>query len=463
MYFLKMNKCKDRKVVRKIPGIRVKTVSRHSPGWRAGIRANDSIEAVDGEPVEDDLDFMFLSAAESVTLSVRRKDKFAEIELHRRSGEFLGLDFHDPQVQQCRNRCIFCFIDQMPPGLRRSLYVKDEDYRFSFLNGNYLTLCSTSDAQLQKIIDRGVSPLYVSVHATDPQVRQAMLRNRFAGRILSQLKALEQGGIAFHTQIVVCPGVNDGKVLQQSIRELLRFSSGLQSIALVPVGLTRHRDVPLAPVTPEVATQVCELGRRLGDADAQRRGFRRLFVADEFFIKAGEPLPPAAYYADYPQIENGVGLLRQLQEEWRGLRRTLQKGRAAVSDVARKTSSPRPRQTLLLTGLSAEPFLSQIIKQMQPFIPSAPCSVVPVVNHFFGPSVTVAGLLTARDIIATVRHTPGSWNRVVLPASMFNHHGHTLDGYSRSRISRTLGMPVAAAGTLRDLLDIIGVRKGNLS
>jgi putative radical SAM enzyme (TIGR03279 family) len=425
-------------------GLRVKTVSSDSPAGRAGVKPGDLIFAVDGQIVEDEIDFSYYCATSTSTLEFRRGDTERSTALVRESGELVGIDFLEQKIKQCRNRCIFCFIDQLPRGLRKSLYVKDEDYRHSFLNGNYLTLCSTTDGELHKIIERGISPLYISVHATDPLVRSRMLRNRFAGKIMTQLRLLERGGIEFHAQIVVCPGYNDGKILDRTVRDLLRFRDGLRSLAIVPVGLTDHRDFKLTPVDRPVAQTVCRDMHLLSDKDAGMLGFRRLFVADEFFIKAGLPLPQRRYYEDYPQIENGVGLVRQLLDEWRGLRR-------AKPVPAAHGSRKKTRTIALVTGMSAAPILAPIAAWFTTTLPALQLTVVPVVNRFFGESVTVSGLLTARDLIAAVKACSEPFDGVIAPRNMFNVRGSTLDGYSVARIARVLGIPVVAAACLEEL------------
>jgi putative radical SAM enzyme (TIGR03279 family) len=429
-------------------GLRIQTVSVSSPSGRAGLKPGDVIITVQGQPVEDELDFSYLCADRVLEIEIQRRGIRRRVSIERHWGELIGLDFFQHKAKQCTNRCIFCFIDQMPPGLRRSLYIKDEDYRYSFLNGNYLTLCATTDAELQRIVEQGISPLYISVHATDPAVRTGMLRNRFAGRIMTQLRQLEKGGIAFHAQIVVCPGYNDGSILRQTIRDLLRLRKGLRSCAVVPVGLTKYRSFSLQPVDRDLAVTICRMVEHVSDRDRLRCGSRRLFLADEFFMKAGLPLPGRAYYEDYPQIGNGVGLIRQLCDEWLRLRRLIRREPAAKGDRA---GSRLP--ALVVTSKSAEPFLTKIVAAMSASSPYAAMAVLAVVNRFFGPAVTVSGLLTGGDVIRAVRETKQPWRRIILPASMINHRGYTLDGYSLARISVRLNMPVFMARSVRELFE----------
>lgn len=437
-------------------GIRVSRVHAGSVADYAGLRKNDDIVLINGRPVEDELEFLFFSADNNLRISLVRNGRKKTIRASRDDGVFLGLEFHEKGVRRCRNRCIFCFIDQLPKHLRKSLYVKDEDYRHSFLNGNYTTLCSTKDSELQKIVRLGLSPLYISVHATDPEVRKNMLGSRFAGNILSQLKYLEKGDIRFHAQIVVCPGFNDGKVLEKTIRDLLRFKRGLLSIAVVPVGLTKYKNRLLRPIDSGEAFNICRIVQRLSDRDKAGSGFRRLFVSDEMFIKAGLSIPGKNYYENYPQIENGVGLLRCLLDEWKSLKKA---GRINLHQLPKNRIKAKGKKSrvLVLTSISAESYLLSIIKEIRPIYSSLDIVVEAVDNDFFGDTVTVTGLLTAKDVVKSIKRTiikTGQiWDLVVIPGNMFNYKGFTLDGFSLDRIAKTSGVSVKAPGSLTGIVE----------
>ncbi|NLG18669.1 MAG: DUF512 domain-containing protein [Fibrobacter sp.] len=423
-----------------IRGAKLRKIPLKSPFYKAGLRRSDLVVQINGSQITDELDFRFYAADSFLEIYALRQGRRRVFQVERKEGDFLDLDFYENPINRCCNRCIFCFIDQMPPGLRRGLYIKDEDFKYSFLNGNYVTLSGAGKEDLEKLATLGISPLYVSVHATDTDVRNRMLGNRRAPPILDQLKLLKKLRIGFHTQIVVCRGYNDGAVLKKTVRDLLALGNSLRSIAVVPVGLTRYRKVPLAGFDLSSAEAVCREMQQISDNQAESDGIRKLFIADEFFIKAGLAIPGGEYYEDYPQIENGVGLVRQLLDEWKGIKRSVRSG------VLLK------EKRLILSSVSAAPFLEKIIKEAGTE-QSRFLRLVPVVNKYMGETVTVAGLLSAKDIIRTVKEADPdmAFRTVVLPGVMFNYAGHTLDGYSPSRISKSLRRKILVAGGLSDI------------
>ena len=425
-------------------GIRIRTLPRTSVFFRAGLRAGDNIVSVNGERVCDELDFRFHSAADLVQIELCRGATPRVVAVERDQGSLPEIEFFQKPIRRCANRCVFCFIDQMPPGLRRRLYIKDEDLTHSFLNGNYVTLSNAREADLEKIVSLGLSPLFISVHATDPLVRGRMLGRAHAPAIIEQLRLLRKENIRFHTQIVVCPGYNDGAVLARTLSDLLALGKSLQSIAVVPVGLTRFRKFPLTPVDGDTARAICARVGAAGDRDAARSGARRVFLADEFFLKAALPIPPRGYYEDYPQIENGVGLVRQLFDEWNSAKRRVRSDKPVG----------RGKKYLLLTAVSPFPFLKTIGEELMRLRPGITVQAEPVTNDFFGASVTVAGLLTARDVIRAARRAAKGqrFNRVLLPSAMFNYAGYTLDGYGRERLSKEVGIPVTVVRSMGELL-----------
>ncbi len=368
--------------------MRVARVERNSAGFRAGIRPGDTVLRVNGEAVLHELDFSFLSAAAAFTVELVRRGQTRRVCVERRSARALGVTLSQKPIARCPNRCIFCFVDQLPRGMRKRLYIKDEDVRHSFLNGNYVTLCGAARRDLERIARYRLSPLYISVHATDTRVRTRMLRNPRAAAILDQLRFLERNGIAFHAQIVVCPGINDGAVLRRTLSALRRFRSGLLSLAVVPVGLTRHRSNGLRPVSRGEAARVVALVEKYSDEDRRGTRVRRIFASDEFYLTAGLSVPPRSYYGDYPQIENGVGLVRRLLDRWRSLKPSL--GTACRSGRGRA----KPWRALVATSKDASPFLERIVLDINAALPSACIEVAAVENRFFGDTVTVAVLLT---------------------------------------------------------------------
>ncbi len=422
-------------------GVYVRAVYADSPAYAGGVRPGDRILSINGSSVVDDLDVSFFSAEERLKIVLIRRGKRIRRTILRNEGVWLGLETSAPAMRRCANRCVFCFIDQLPRGLRKSLYIKDEDYRHSFLNGSYVTLTSLKKSDFKRIAELGLSPLYISVHAVDPRIRIRLLRNRRAGAILEQLAFLEQNGIGFHAQVVVCPGINDGAALEQTIRTLLDFRDGLLSLAIVPVGLTRFHTQGVIPVTAEGAREICGHVMPLSDADKAANGVRRLFLADELFIRAGTSIPGRAYYEEYPQIENGVGLVRQLLEQRRRVGRTILRGQAAG----------RRKRCLILTSKSAAPYLSAALTPVKKRFQNFHIAVEPVQNAFFGEQVTVAGLLTARDVLDAIRMHAGC-DIIIIPGAMFNYRGHTLDGWSIDRIARVAGKPVHIADSLEQIV-----------
>lgn len=435
-------------------GIRIKRIISSSPAYTAGLRKSDIILTVNGEPVEDDLDFSFFSACEKLEIKSLCKNKLKSIRIIRQSEEFLGIEFAPAPIRRCRNRCIFCFIDQLPHGMRKSLYIKDEDYRYSFLNGNYITLSSVTAKEMDKIIRLRLSPLYISVHATAPAIRRTMLNNTRAGRIISQLRKLEDNGITFHAQIVVCPGINDSPALDKTIYDLLSFKNGLLSIAVVPVGLTKHRKTYLESISKENALNICRKVAKWSNEDKKKIGSHRLFIADEFLIKAGLDVPESHYYEDYPQIENGVGLLRQLLDEWKMIKRKLRKRRGQIATESNYYKQ-RKKCYLILTSVSADSYIKEIIKELVQFISNLDITVMPVTNRFFGESVTVAGLITAYDIIRTVKKIKQPWDAVFIPRVILNYRNYTLDGYAVNRISKNIGVKVEIVDNLSQWVDFL--------
>jgi putative radical SAM enzyme (TIGR03279 family) len=435
----------------RIPGLRVKSVAKGLPAWKSGIRKGDTVVSVNGMPVSDEIDFRYSTAQPVSQILIRRRGVVFEKRLKRPHTIMLGIGFHEPSVHRCSNHCVFCFIDQMPKGLRKSLYVKDEDIKHSFVNGNYVTLTALTQADLERICGLGLSPLYVSVHATDIRVRRRMLGSRHIPDVMEQLRFLEKNGVFFHTQIVVCPGFNNGEVLARTMADLLSLKKGLLSIAVVPVGLTRYTRPQLRPVDRGEARRICSRVAMLGEKDRLRNRRRRVFPADELFILAGLPFPGRRYYEAFPQIENGVGLVRQFLDEWKSAR----PGIAAAVLASRKRRLHRGRTSLMVTSESAFPFVSRIAADLSKMAPGSEVRVCAARNEFFGGKVTVAGLLTAQDIVRAVKKTKVRWHTVAVPGVVFNFRGHTLDGYSPGRLGKRLGSSVMVVESLKQCAELV--------
>jgi len=409
-------------------GVRISRVAPDSPAERAGLLRNDRVTRIDGHAVEDFLDFYVASFGSPHTLEVQRRGTCLDAVLKRGRAVDVGLEIDREGLRACANKCIFCFVDQLPRGLRSTLYFKDEDYRLSFLHGNYLTLTNLRPHDVRRIIAMHLSPLYVSVHATDEKVRAGLLGSRRPARILGLLKRLGRGGIRFHTQVVVVPGYNNGKVLERTLRDLGALHRFVQSVSVVPVGLTGHRSglPPITQVSRESAARIVRLVAGINRREHRRRGRGMVYAADELIIKSGSKIPPVSYYDDFPQIENGVGLARRLLDDIGTLR------------VPADLKGLRLR---LVTGTLAGPLIEELAGKLRER--GVRAEAVAVENTLLGASVTVSGLLPGRAVKRALGR-PARCDAAVLPPDMFNADGVTLDGVTMSQIEAALGVPVVA-------------------
>lgn len=412
-------------------GCLITAVEPGSPADRAGIIPGERILSINGEEVPDLIAYLALSASWRCALAVAGGGRTRKVAIEKSDEESLGLSFDGvvfDGIRRCGNKCVFCFVDQLPKGLRPTLYVKDEDYRLSFLQGNYITLSNLSPADLKRIKTMRLSPLYVSVHATDPAVRGRLLGLDGTAPILPALRDLVENGIRLQTQAVICPGWNDGSVLDRTIGDLEALWPGIQSLAVVPVGLTAHRQglTPLRPFSPEEARALLRQLQPWQERFLARSGTRFVFAADEFYVMAGEQIPPGSCYEDYPQIENGVGLVRSFEDEfrmaWRRWRREVRPGRVRV-----------------VTGTAASAMWMRLARLTRPV--GLELEILPVVNRFFGESVTVAGLLTGADIVralADLSDMPAFVPRVALQrrGTLF------LDGMTEAELTARTGAEV---------------------
>jgi putative radical SAM enzyme (TIGR03279 family) len=419
-------------------------VSPGSPAERAGIVPGDRILSVSGRPVEDLLDLHFLTSRSRFTLAWRDASGAERKKGIRLKGEAPGI-FPEPiRVRRCRNRCIFCFVHQLPKGLRRTLYLKDEDVRLSFLHGQYVTFSDLSGEEEAKIVRYRLSPLYVSIHTTDLDLRRRMLGNPRAADVMRVMRRLIRAGIALHGQIVVCPGVNDGAELARSLRELSGLRPGLRTVAVVPVGLTSHRAglPPLRPVSRDEAREALDLLRALGkELGKSADGEPFAVAADEYYLMAGRDVPGRRSYGAFAQIENGVGLVRRFLDEATALfRRKRWPGGAAGGTV--------------VTGRSASGIVAGFLKEFSSRAGARFISV-PVVNHLMGESVTVTGLLGGSDIASALRGKV--CGTLYIPSVTLRDAGDLfLDGLSPEEVSRRTGAPVVLfEPTPRGFLDAV--------
>ncbi|MBP3410569.1 MAG: DUF512 domain-containing protein [Clostridia bacterium] len=423
---------------------RILSVQPASPAAKAGLKAGDLLLRIGSEPVIDFLDYQALTAEKKLEITIRRDGQEKTLRIRKDEYADLGLCFEKPMMsgmRMCCNKCLFCFVDQLPGNVRPTMRVKDDDWRMSMMMGNYVTLTNVSDRELTRIIERHASPLYISVHAADPQLRAHILGQERGKKLLDQLKKLSDGGIEFHTQAVLCPGVNDGDALEDTIRRLIEIPGAL-SLALVPVGLTGHRDglTPLKPYTKEQAQAVIEIANRWREKLLKERGTRFVFPSDEFYLQAGVEVPSDEEYEDYGQIDDGVGLLRLLETEF---------SEAYDELPAEDKQSGGEKQLLIGCGLSAAPFLTRLMDEHP--LTGIRVKVVGVENQFFGPTVTVSGLVTGRDLTGKLQGEAGE--KVFITECMLRSEGDRfLDDMELHEAEQILGKPIIPVGRRGDEL-----------
>lgn len=413
----------------RVPGVRIKAVEPGSPAERAGLVRGDVVNLIDDQPITDFLDFYLASFGPSHRLAILRGNTYQSLTLKRGRAQDAGAEIETGPFRTCGNRCIFCFVDQIPKGLRPALYLKDEDYRLSFLHGNYVTLTNLRPDDERRITSEHLSPLYVSVHATREALRACLLGRKPGEPITSILKRLARSGIRFHTQVVVVPGHNDGKDLEATLRDLCALHQSVLSVSVVPVGLTRHRTglALLRSVTPHLARKITGHVEWLNAAMRKKTGRGMVYASDEMVILSGTGVPPANYYDDFPQIENGVGMLRRLLDEMAHLR---------------VPSALRGRRLHLVTGPLARPYIEILSEELGRRGVKADVSAVE--NALLGPTVTVSGLLPGRAVLDRLQQLP-ECDAVVLPPDVANADGLTLDDIHVCEIEADLGVPVVLA------------------
>ncbi len=490
----------------------VVNVEHGSTAAQLGLQVGDAVVAVNGKPMRDVIDYRFAMAEERVEVLVRRGSDQLTFRVNKDADDDLGLEFSEPlwdRLRTCNNKCPFCFLTQMPKGFRKTLYLKDDDYRLSFLYGNFVTLTNLKEEDWQRIDEQRLTPVYVSVHATDPRMRGVLLGKPDAGDVLADIKRLGDMGIEVHTQFVVCPGLNDGAVLQESIEALAALHPVVQSIAAVPVGLTKYRYNGKAPQSIKAAIQVHETpdwidtnwerqplwAEQLGGGHAagrtipmlkakpdlgfcarsgdnvfaeiplrtfrsheaarvidllepyQQRFMRKLgyglvYPSDEFYLLAEREVPPAHMYDGCDQVENGVGMVREFLDEWSHARHKL------------PPRARQPRRMVVVTGTLAEPVLRPVVERIN-HVPGVQAELKVVRNEFFGEQVTVAGLLTAGDVVDQVAPL-GPADLVVLPRVMFDFAGErTIDDKSPEWIAAQLGSPIDMARHPHELVQLV--------
>lgn len=391
----------------------IRSVEDGSIAWELGVEPGDCLISINDKEIEDVFDYHYLVNDEELVLLIEKPDgEEWELEIEKDYEEDLGIEFEQglmDEYRSCRNKCMFCFIDQMPKGMRETLYFKDDDSRLSFLQGNYITLTNMSDHDIDRIVQYHLEPINISFHTTNPELRCKMLHNRFAGDALKKVQTLYEGGITMNGQIVLCKGINDGEELERSIRDMTAYLPHLQSVSVVPVGLTKFRDglYPLEPFTKEEAKEVLAIIHRWQKKIYEEYGTHFIHAGDEWYILAGEEMPEEERYDGYLQLENGVGTTRLLQNEFQ-------------EAFEKLSGDDRETEISLATGKLAYPYLKRMIETLQTKYPNVIVHLYEIRNDFFGELITVAGLITGQDLKAQLSGRPlGS--RLLLPCCMLRN------------------------------------------
>ena len=413
----------------------IESVEKGSPAYKCGIKAGDTLLSIDGNSIMDVLDYRFYQNNSIITLEyINAKGKLKKAKIKKKEYAELGLCFSTylmDEKRSCRNKCIFCFIDQLPKGLRESLYFKDDDSRLSFLFGNYITLTNITEHEVERIINMHISPINISVHTTNPELRVKMMNNKNAGKVLDIIKRFNDAGIKINCQMVLVPEVNDGEELRRTLSDLTSLRNA-ECIAAVPVGLTGHRDglAELKPFNKETAKSVLRIIDEFGDKCIKEYGERRVYGADEFYILAEEKMPDASYYGEFLQLENGVGLVPLLISEVE----------AAINNCDYKLENKRI--ITMATGEAAYPFIKEIVDKITLKWDNLECKVKKIKNNFFGGKITVAGLVTATDIEEQLKSdTLGE--ELLIPSVMLRDGGDMfLDSVTVEELSQRLDVKI---------------------
>ena len=374
--------------------VKITSVNKNSRAYRAGILAEDILLTINGREISDVLDYRFFLTDKKVTLCLMRGEEKYEVVINKQEYDDIGLEFETPLMdkkQSCHNKCIFCFIDQLPKGMRETLYFKDDDSRLSFLHGNYITLTNLQKKDIDRIIEMHISPINVSVHTTNPELRIKMMHNKRAGEVLEYMTMLSDAGISLCGQIVLCRGINDGQELVRSMTDLSALFPQMQSVSIVPAGLTKFREklYPLTEYTSEEAAEVIDTVDAFAEQMKQKYGQRMFFCADELYLKAGRELPDEDYYEGYPQIENGVGMITSLESEFYS--------ELDYLDEYLENYSGK-RHISIATGVAAYNSIKKMAVELEARVEGLTIDVYKIINYFFGESITVAGLLTGKDM-----------------------------------------------------------------
>ncbi len=410
-------------------------VEKGSPAYKHGIRAGYTLLSLNGNEIIDMLDYRFYQNAEKITVEfITDKGKLKRKRIKKGETDELGLEFSSylmDKKHSCLNKCVFCFIDQLPKGMRESLYFKDDDSRLSFLFGNYITLTNITEHEIERIIKMHISPINISVHTTNPELRVKMMRNKNAGKVLELINRFNDAGIKLNCQIVLVPDMNDKDELSKSLKDLTKLQN-VESIAVVPVGLTRHREglAELRSFTQQEAEETIDIIDNFGKETLEKYGNRRVYASDEFYLIAKRYMPSASFYGEFLQLENGVGLWSLLKTE----------AEDAIKLTDYKIASPR--KISIATGVDAFPLITQIVDKCKKKWDNLECSVLKIENEFFGPKITVAGLITATDIEKQLKGTDLG-DELLIPSVMLRSEGDMfLDSITLESLSENLNVKI---------------------
>ena len=414
--------------------IKIQMVEPGSPAQQLGLGPGDELLSVDGNPLNDTLDYEFYTDSSSFHLKARIQGAVQEWDVHREARGPFGCDFATylgDEKHSCSNHCMFCFIDQLPPGMRESLYFKDDDERLSFLFGNYITMTNMQDHEIDRIIKMHISPINISVHTTNPQLRIRMLANRRGGETLKYLDRLVEGGIEVNCQLVLCRGVNDGDELRRTLTDLLKLTPMVQSIAAVPCGITDYRKnlYPQVPYDAASSAEVIDILEEFGDECKARHGKRIIYPSDEWYLNAGRPLPPAEFYEDYAQLENGVGMWRLFEQEF-------------LAELDKPHRVYGSKKMDVVTGTLAAPLIEAMMAELHRQYPMIEVTVHPIQNKFFGGNVSVAGLVTATDILAQCKGKLQSSVLGVPEVMLRSERDMFLDSVTVDELAQQLGVKI---------------------
>ena len=413
-------------------GITVSSIEPHSPADKAKLRVGDILLTINGQDIEDVLDYQFYATDRKLILGMERDGKAFTVKVKKAEYQELGIaceTYLMDKQRHCRNKCVFCFIDQLPKGLRETLYFKDDDTRLSFLFGNYITLTNIGQHEIDRIVKMRISPVNISVHTTNPELRVKMMHNKDAGDALRYINQLADAGISMNCQLVLCPGINDGEELRRSIEDLGRLYPAVQSVACVPVGLSKYREglYPLRPFSKDEAKAVVDLVNEYGDRYEKEYGTRLFYPADEFFLKSETPLTDYSYFGEYNQLENGVGMMTLFEHEFR----------SALEELPHSDQSDT---VSIATGMASYEFIGKLVDELKKKWHNLNCNVYPIKNEFLGENITVSGLVTGGDLIAQLKGKELG-NRLFFPATMLRREGDMfLDDMTPSDVERELGV-----------------------